>query len=89
MNMDKVSTLIGIERGIKLLFKPRNFFVVDSGMSLDQEGEELWRDITLENKNDENEFYSFSFSTQGNLICHDDNTPSDFKLDLKCFLKDC
>ena len=88
MDMTIVKELMDTERSIGLMFKPRGYMIVDSGMSLDQDDSEMWRDITLENQEDEDEFYCFSFSNKGNLIIHEEDVPQHIVSDLKGFLLD-
>lgn len=75
------------ERGINLMFKSRGLEIVDSGMGLFQDNDEIWRDITLQNSVNECEEFSFSFSSKGALKVYQD-TPNHIVNDLKAFLLD-
>ena len=87
MDMNIVKHLMNQERGLNLMFKPTGYSIVDSGMGLFQEGDEIWRDITLQNSANECEEYSFSFSSKGALNVYQD-TPDHNVNDLKAFLLD-
>ena len=87
MDMTIVRELMDTERSIGLMFKPRGYMITNSGMALDQNESEMWRDITLENSDNEDEFYCFSFSNKGNLIVYEDDVPQHIVSDLKRFLK--
>ncbi len=76
MNMEIVGTLLDWQKDISEKIKKQGYHIVDSGMWLDQDGDEYFRDITLENKINEDEFYSFTYSNKGSIKEHQEGTPS-------------